>query len=379
MTVALLTSRHIPEDDRLFHHLAVTLAGAGHDAVMISSRGEEEVKKKGVRIRAFDGSSMHRRERKERFIRILGETAPAAVLCADPFSVHAAYTYRKRSGGKVRILYDITEWYPSKKELSRHALFLRPLLFPVYLLYNLQAAARSDAFLFGEWYKSRPYRIFFPRREHLSLPYYPDLRYIPYTEPSFSGKMLRLTYNGKLSREKGFGRFLDVVRMLAERRPALVIRVKVIGWYADEREKKILEKKQADMPGRVRITHHPFLEYHEFLQMIRDIDLFFDLRRGDPENQRCLPIRIFLYAALGRPVIFTNLKALRREVETARFGRLVNPRDTAAVVRLVEEYLDDRQLYLAHCREARRLAEERYNWSAVSGHFITFLEKTTVS
>jgi glycosyltransferase involved in cell wall biosynthesis len=191
--------------------------------------------------------------------------------------------------------------------------------------------------------------------------------------------MLRLTYNGKLSREKGFGRFLDVVRMLAERRPALVIRVKVIGWYADEREKKILEKKQADMPGRVRITHHPFLEYHEFLQMIRDVDLFFDLRRGDPENQRCLPIRIFLYAALGRPVIFTNLKALRREVETARFGRLVNPRDTAAVVRLVEEYLDDRQLYLAHCREARRLAEERYNWSAVSGHFITFLEKTTVS
>jgi len=381
MTVAILTSRHIPEDDRLFHHLAVTLAEAGHESVVISSRGEEERKeeKKGVRIRAFDGSSMRRRERRDLFTEILGATHPAGVICADPFSVHTAHAYRKRSKEPLRILYDITEWYPSKKELSRHFWLVSVLLFPAYLLYNLRAAARTDAFIFGEWYKSRPFRKLFPRKEYLFLPYYPDLRYVPYSQPTFSGKTLRLTYNGKLSREKGFGHFLDVVRRLGERRPELEIEVKVIGGYAGGREKKILEEKQREMPAQVHFSFFPFLEYHKFLHTIRDIDLFFDLRKDDPENRRCLPIRIFLYAALGRPVLFTDLKALRREVATEHFGYLVDPRDTPAIVRLVERYLDDRQLYLTHCREARRIAEERYNWSAVRGDFLTFLEKTAVS
>ncbi len=379
MTTVFLTSRHIPQDDRIFHHMAVTLAEAGHAPVVISSRGEENSKKKGVLLRAFDGTTPGRKHRKERFMELLGQHRPEVVICADPFAVHTAWHFRKSAGKPFRIIYDITEWYPSKKDLAGHPWWMRPFLFPGYLAYNLLAAARTDAFIFGEWYKSRPYRLFFPHKDHLFLGYWPDLRYIPRVKPVHPEKELHLSYSGKLSREKGFGNFLETVRILAEKRPRLRIRVRVIGWYPGEKEKKALEKKVAALPSSMDIIFSPFMPFEEYLEAIKETSIFLDLRRTDPENQRCLPIRLFYYAAYGRPVIYSDLKAIRREVETDTFGFLVDPRDSETIVQLLEGYLDHEDRYLTHCNNARRLAEEKYNWRLVKDAFLTFLEKQVAS
>lgn len=379
MTCVFLTTRHLPGDERIFHHMAVTLAGAGHTAVVASSMEEKEGVHEGVLVRSFDGTSMSRKEKKNVFVSLLKEIQPDLIICSEPFTVHIASCYKKQHRKEVTLIYDITEWFPSKKDLFRHTMLSGILLAPAYLIYNLLAAARTDAFIFGEWYKSRPYRLLFGRKKHLFLGYYPDLRYIPYTEPSPLQDELRLSYSGTLSSEKGFGNFLEVVKALGEKRPGLNITVRVVGQYAGEKEKKMLTEKIAGMPENVQVASFPFLEFHAFLQTIKNTDIFLDLRKDDPENQRCLPIKVFYYAAFGRPVIYSDLKALRREVETGLFGYLVRPRDAATVVTILEGYLDDPQLYLSHCRNARLLAQERYNWPAVSGGFVTFLEKSIVS
>jgi len=330
----------------------------------------------GVLFRAFDDQHLTWKEKKARFLAALQEVVPDRIIATGPFTLNIACRYRRSSTGKVKVIYDVTEWFPSKKELLRPSLFLRIVLFPGYLFYNFFAAARTDAFIFGEWYKSRPYRHLFPRKKHLFLGYYPDLRYIPYVRPVALKDKLRLSYSGKLSREKGFGNFLDAVRTLSLRRPQLEIEVKVIGWYAGRGEEKILTSLIAALPEKVKVISFPFLEFHRFPEEIKDTDVFLDLRSDDAENRRCLPIKIFYYAAFGRPVIYSDLKAIRREVETDRFGFLVKPGDTVQVTELLEKYLEDPVLYLAHCRNARRLAEERYNWDAVKDDFISFLEKT---
>jgi glycosyltransferase involved in cell wall biosynthesis len=376
MTVAFLTSRHIPEDDRIFHHMAVTLVRADHTVVVISSRGEAGGEKRGVLFHSFNGTHSSRQVRQQRFLQFLHETDPRLIICADPFAVHTAHKYKKQSRKVVRILYDVTEWYPSKKELSRHTLPVRILLFPGYLLYNLRAGAWADAFLFGEWYKSRPFRFLFPRKKHLFLSYYPALTHIPYTPAVHPEEVLHLSYSGKLSREKGFQHFLEVMALLGTKRPQLQISVTVVGEHENDREKKEAERKMAEMPENVRFTFFPFLDYHSYLEKISTTDIYMDLRRRDPENQRCLPIRLFYAAAFGRPVVYSDLKAIRKEVEVDPFGFLVDPGDTAPVTAILEKYLDDTALYLRHAGNARRLAEERYNWQALQEDFISFCNQT---
>jgi glycosyltransferase involved in cell wall biosynthesis len=309
-------------------------------------------------------------------MKILQEVKPDLIICTDPSAVHTAYHYRKSQNRELRIVYDVTEWYPSKKDLSRHTLPVRILLFPGYIFDNLLAGARAGAFIFGEWYKSRPFRIFFPRKEHIYVGYYPSLDYIPYTKPVPPEKVLHLSYSGKLSREKGFGHFLEVVERLGQKRSMPEIRLRIIGWYEEGKEKKIYEKRLSALKKHIRVEMHPFTDFRTFLRLISDTDIFLDLRATDPENQRCLPIKLFYAAAFGRPVIYSDLMAIRKEVEIDRFGFLTDPADRDRVVSLLEKYIDDPELYLHHCRNARELAEKKYNWEAIKEEFISFCNKT---
>lgn len=107
--------------------------------------------------------------------------------------------------------------------------------------------------------------------------------------------------------------------------------------------------------------------------MINDTDIFLDLRRIDFENQHCLPIRLFYYAALGRPVIYADIRAIRKEVDMESFGFLVRPDDFKTIVKIITEYLNNREIYSLHCRNARKLAESKYNWRIIEPLFLKFL------
>ena len=103
-------------------------------------------------------------------------------------------------------------------------------------------------------------------------------------------------------------------------------------------------------------------------------DLFFDLRDRDAENQRCLSIKLFYYMAAGRPVIYSDLKAIVKGCpEIEQFGHLVNPFDTETIVDIVNGYIKDEDLYRKHCAVARQLAEHKYNWKAIEADFVRFI------
>ena len=85
--------------------------------------------------------------------------------------------------------------------------------------------------------------------------------------------------------------------------------------------------------------------FNDFTGQINETDIFLDLRRSSFENQRSLPIKLFYYAALGRPVIFSDLKALRHDVEIEKFGFLTDPGNTEGIIFLISEYLKDPVLY----------------------------------
>jgi len=72
-------------------------------------------------------------------------------------------------------------------------------------------------------------------------------------------------------------------------------------------------------------------------------------------------------------VIYSDLKAIRKEVEIEKFGYLVKPDEHQKIALKIMQYLDNHELYYKHSKAARTLAETQYNWAEIKGGFVDFI------
>jgi len=373
MNVAFLTTGHCPFDDRIFFHLARALSEEGNHVEIISTRTDILKTTEGITINSFNGKRLPKKEKIYWSIEKLSGACPDLIICSEPLAAIAAKRYSLSVKRKVRIIYDITEWYPSKKQMNHYKAPVKYIMFLKYLCFNLYASSLSNAFIFGEWYKSRPYRLLFPFKPFTFITYYPDLRYLPYKPSQLSENRLRLCFASKISREKGILNLLDTIGLLVQKIPGISIELKIIGWYESPEDRMVCEPAIMAAGENVKITLHERKPFMEFIEMIGDTDIFIDLRSDDPENQRCLPIKLFYYAAMGRPVIFSSLRSIKKEVETGIFCHLVRPDDHEKVVSIISGYLNNHEMYADHCFHARKVAEESYNWDRIKPDLLNFV------
>lgn len=269
---------------------------------------------------------------------------PDIVICDTPVAIRSA---RKRWGRKVKVVYDITEWYPSKKNLRNAPWLLRPLKFGVLLLANVWAGIDADAFLFGEYHKALPFRICMGWKQSMLLPYYPDLSYIPYSLPVAPKQDVRLLYAGQQTAEKGY-----------------------------YRAKQLVEICQDLMPDkRVTLTTINGLSFNAFCEEISHHDICIDLRDADAENTRCLPIKLFYYLAAGKPVIYSNLKAIRHAVPQIAADSLVEPEQIEQAAEMIKRLVEENGRYETIAQRNHQLAEARYNWGRMKDAFVQWIEQ----
>ncbi len=274
---------------------------------------------------------------------------------------------RRQVQCKVHILYDITEWYPSKKNLRGLNILKRFSKFLFLTAISLYSSLFVSAFIFGEHYKAKPFRFLFFWKKYIYLPYYacvPDITCYPVKDLR---KECTLFYAGSLTAEKGFYNVLNVASECARQMPDTKFILQII----------------SPNPLPRNITAHnysllitPQLPFEEFITEIGKADIFLDLRKIDFENNRCLPIKLFYYIAAARPVIYSNLKAIRKEVpDIADFGTLINPINTITATTIVKNYINNYELYKTHCDNARKTAEQKYNWIFYEKLFVNFIRE----
>lgn len=373
MNITFLTSGHLPYDDRIFYHMAKSLYRNGSNVEIVSSKSNITVVTDGIKLNCFPDENLSKRDKIKQFEERLSGFKPELIICSEPLTILAAKQYSKKQSFKIRIIYDITEWYPSGKNLASHKIPVRWLIFIKLLLFNAWASRYAESFIFGEWFKSRPYRFLYPFKPFIYVPYYPDLQFINYTKPALSGCNLKLSYSGKISFGKGYGNFYKVLNKLAEIKGDLKIEVKIIGWYNSKYDKTECENIVKPDNPNITLTIMKRQSYKDFIEHIKDTDIFLDLRADTIENRHCLPIKLFYYAALGRPVIFSDLRAIRKEVDIELFGFLVRPTDIDKISEIIINYLDNKALYYKHCEKARYLAENSYNWQSIEPRLLKFI------
>ena len=115
----------------------------------------------------------------------------------------------------------------------------------------------------------------------------------------------------------------------------------------------------------------PFLE---FCKTIGKTHLFIDLRKKDFENTHCLPIKLFYYLACGRPVIYSNLKSIRKEIKNFNFGYVCEPDDLQSIADHIVEYIVHPDMYFEHTKNALIASKSIYDWNLIDKQFVSFIE-----
>ena len=116
--------------------------------------------------------------------------------------------------------------------------------------------------------------------------------------------------------------------------------------------------------------------FEEFTKAFADADICFDLRNFNFENHHSLPIKLFYYIGAGKPIIYSNLKGIRRHMDVSSFGYLVNPNDSKKIADHIEAYLNEPQLYHLHAANARKEFIQNYNWNVIKNSFVNFIKNS---
>ncbi|MDR2836218.1 MAG: glycosyltransferase [Bacteroidales bacterium] len=364
--IAFLLYVHNPDDERVWYQQAESLRETNNDVFLISSISEKSQFPNTI---CFNNRAKPAKKTIKKFIEILLRIEPDKIICDNPISIIAAKRYKKQISGKPIIIYDITEWYPSKKNLVNLSFFKKIFKFVILLFISYYAGFVSDKFIFGECYKAKPFKMLFPWKKYIFLSYYAYFKQIKSYPIRDISKQCELLYSGNLTKEKGFYYVLNVVKLLAENNPETDFILKIIS-------KETFEDSEIKNYKNLTIKLLETLSFLNFCEEIGKSDICFDLRKIDFENTRCLPIKIFYYMAAGRPVIYSNLKAIRKSIpEINKFGLLVNPNESKTIQQQIERYLKDFSSYKQSCENARKLAETKYNWDNIKLRFVNFIEE----
>ena len=374
--IVLLNTWHNSFDDRVFYHQAKSLLEHGFKVIIISTKDDCIQEVDQICINSFNDFNLPRTDKNNEIINRLTDFSPDIIICDSPSAIFVSVKYQKSHN--VRIIYDITEWYPSKIHLQYNKGIQKSLRFIVLILFNLIAGFKSDSFIFGEYYKSLIFRMLYFWKQHIKLPYYPDTNYIQYYPVEKITSEINLLYSGKINKDKGIDAVIESIKLAGINCPEIQFKLKIIGNFPTENDISFFNNLIADIPHNVHISITKSLPFPEFCKTIGNTHLFFDLRKIDFENTHCLPIKLFYYLACGRPVIYSNLKSIRKEIVNINFGKLFEPNDYLSIATFIEKCIVNKEFYDLQCKNALDASVNKYNWEIIQKRFFDFIESNLV-
>lgn len=371
--ILFLTSAHRFDDDRIFFHQAKELKKNGFIIKICSLSSEFIGTIDGIHIESFPVLDTSIRNKIQSFQKVIKSFEPDCIICSEPLAVISTKEISKRK--KISIIYDITEWYPSMRMVENFSFPLNIFHAFKFFFVQLYAGFLSTHYIFGESTKKFPLAYFFPLKKHIISPYYPDDIYIHQKINKLVPNKITLCYTGQFSEEKGVGNFFRAIESLRKKKPGLEISVLLVGGARKEKDEKYFTELVAKYQFQ-NIEISKATSFETFTESYADADICFDLRSRNYENHHCLPIKIFYYAASGKPMIYTDLKATREHLDVSKFGFLVNPENSDAISDHILKYIENPELYSQHAYNARTEYEKKYNWSIISNTFVDFIKKS---
>lgn len=371
--VLFLTTSHSYNDDRIFYHQAKALRDNGYEVKICSLYADYKGVIDGIEIESYAILEESIEKKMETFRKVCDHFQPQTIICSEPLAVAASKKFVKEH--HAGCIYDVTEWYPSMSMLRGYRFPAKIFQAVKFSLIQWYAGFLSTHFIFGETTKKFPIAYFFYFKKQLILPYYPDSVYISENIKNLEPNTITLCYTGQISKDKGIENFFNAIDRLRQKDPALHIRIMIIGSTVQESDEhyfsSLLKKYSFEHIELIKPT-----TFERFTEALAEVDICFDLREINFENNHSLPIKLFYFMGAGKPVIYSNLKGIRKHMGALSFGSLVDPKNADAISEVILNYIRNPELYHLHALNARKEFKGKYNWSTIKESFVDFVKKS---
>lgn len=180
--------------------------------------------------------------------------------------------------------------------------------------------------------------------------------FLPWQDPSASLRTLEKTL-----RQKNSGK----LSLIGGRHPHYPIESKEITKLFEE-----LEKNE-------KVSTKPMLAYDSFIKELQGADVAIDLMAWNLERELAVTIRTTTYLWSGLPIIYNNFSDLSKEITKYDAGWCIDPRDTPALEKVIEEIYKNPELVLEKSHNARKLAGELFSWDKAVLPILDILKSKT--
>jgi len=97
-----------------------------------------------------------------------------------------------------------------------------------------------------------------------------------------------------------------------------------------------------------------------------------DLRDTNSENNLCVPIKLFTYASIGRPVIYSALYAIETAYPQEKFITNKRADDILGMVEKLSFYFENKEELEIDCEAAIKFSRQ-HQWETIKDDFIRFV------
>ncbi len=370
--ILFLTTSHFFDDDRILYHQAEALQEENFKTKICSLSSDYQGFIDGIEVEAYNILTTSNHNKIDVFQKIIKAFRPDLIIGSEPLAIVAARKYSREK--KIKIVYDVTEWYPSQRMVQHFSFFSRVFHILKFSLINIMAGFVSTHFIFGEENKKFPLAQVFPWKKRILLPYFPAGKYVHQNINVLEKGKITLCYTGRISKEDGIGNFFQAVALLQRKREDLQINLLIIGKPKREEDHAYFQNLMEQYQFK-NLELIPPVPFQDFTNSFAKADLCFDLRELNDEYSRSLPIKLFYYIGAGKPVIYSRLNAIECFMDVSEFGDLVDPENSELISNLILNYIDHPDFYMQRALNARKQFEEKYNWEIIEPSFLDFVKQ----
>ena len=353
--VAHLTTVHHALDPRILRKECASLARAGYAVTLVAPHPQAE-QIEGVRIAPLP--RVQGRYRRLALHRTVFERArrlgSALYHIHDPELIPVAYALKRATG--ARIVYDMHEDYRGHGAVEGR--LLRTLERWCFTwVDHVVAAHRSLAALV--------------RRAPVTwIDNYVRMPEGIGAAPRTLGAAPGLLYSGVMADVRGLPEMLDLAAEIHKR--ALPWTLDLAGgcYRAGDRaraETRIDREGLAD--GLRRTGWSRYVPWHDLVPHFQQAHAGLVLWRPHPNHAHKIPTKFYEYISFGLPVLCSDFPLWRAFVEQHSCGAAVDPRDTQAVVDLLETWFGEPETYRA-LSEAALAAAPAYQWGQMEARLL---------
>lgn len=371
LRVCMFTSVHHPDDVRVFHREACTLADAGHEVTLLVHADFDRAVRQGVELVGLKKP----RSRAQRLISGWRFYLMSRRLKADVYHFHdfelLPWGWLLKRTATARVLYDCHEnhpetvleraWLPEKIKpaLSRLVRWVEPLL------------ARSlDAVICVV--PDQAQRLQRAGCKTVLIRNFPRLE--KFAAPAVQLREEQLIYLGGLGMARGARLLVDIMQALKISHPQ--VRLICLGPFNESWVEAEIKEYARQRQVNSCIHFLPRVPHDAVAEHLRRSRIGLIPWQPVPQMLKiCYPNKVFEYMACGLPIVASDLPGLRHLIEPAGCGLLVKPDDVHAHVQAIRHLLD-------HPRQAQEMGErgivyvsDHYSWRQESIQLRTLYDR----